>query len=58
MKIETGTPTTSGYFVVWLRLCDRPLVLWRSMKTNEWRNGCMKVEVDAWMGPLPERKAK
>lgn len=53
MKFETGTPPEHGYYVVLRYLCDRPLVLWWG---GEWRSGCVVVRVDAWMGPLPERK--
>lgn len=54
MKTETGLPKRAGYYAVYLHLCDRPIVLWWSNKSTEWRNGCVVVSVAGWIGPLPE----
>lgn len=54
MKTETGLPPKPGYYVVWMPFCTRPQVLW--FAKDEWRSGCLKVSVEAWIGPLPERK--
>ena len=53
MKTETGLPTERGYYVVFQPLCDRPIVLWWN-NAGEWRSGCVKVVVEAWIGPLPK----
>ena len=45
----------SGYFVVWLHLQDRPVILYRGANNPKWRSGCRVEKVDAWAGPLPER---
>lgn len=46
-------PTEPGWYVVRLRCSDRPLVLWWSRLSTQWRAGCQVQRVAAWMGPLP-----
>lgn len=47
-------PKEPGYYVVWLHMSDRPVVLYWGEHSTEWRAGAVKQRVDAWMGPLPK----
>lgn len=47
-------PTEPGYYLVYPRLSNRPLVLWASAQGGDWREGARRLDVVSWAGPLPE----
>lgn len=49
------SPQVAGWYVAWLHLAARPVVLWWSARDAGWRQGAQLVRVDRWAGPLPER---
>jgi hypothetical protein len=48
----TATPTVPGWYVVRADLRDRPLVLWWSRLSTQWREGARVVPATEWLGPL------
>lgn len=46
-------PREPGYYVCWLRLSDRPVVLYWARLSTQWRSGATVMPVVAYMGPLP-----
>lgn len=54
-KTDAKTPPTErGCYVCWLLGARFPVVLtWNGIKYG-WRSGLTRVQVVAWLGPLPE----
>ena len=48
----TETPTKPGYYVVKLKHSDRPIVLYWSTLSTQWRDGARLAAVVEWSGPL------
>lgn len=46
-----------GYFLCWQHCSDRPVVMYWGPSSTDWRYGFARQRVDAWAGPLPERRA-
>ena len=54
-KTDASTkPEIAGWYVCWLHLTERPVVLWWGAFSEDWRAGPMRVSVTHWMGPLPK----
>jgi hypothetical protein len=49
-------PKEPGWYVVYRRHSERPVVLWWGTLSTAWREGAQQVQVDAWVGPFPMRK--
>lgn len=47
------TPTEPGSYVVRLRGARFPMCMGWVNEAQGWRRGAMRVQVDAWLGPLP-----
>lgn len=50
----TVTPPEPGCYVVWLVGARFPIVLVWNGVDGKWRRGMTRVQVEFWMGPLPE----
>ena len=48
----TETPSEPGWYAVRVRMRDRPLVLWWSRLSTQWREGARVVVAEQWLGPL------
>lgn len=54
-KTDASTkPTQFGWYVCWLHLGTKPVVLYWGTASTEWRAGASLMPVVAYMGPLPE----
>jgi len=54
-KTDASTkPEITGWYVCWLYLTERPVVLYWGVMSTEWRAGATRMPVVAYMGPLPE----
>jgi len=49
-------PTRTGWYLVWERYNDTPMVLAWGTQSRTWRNGASRVEAVRWAGPLPGRR--
>lgn len=49
-------PTEPGWYAVYRRHSERPVVLWWGARSDCWREGAQQVQVDAWVGPFPMRR--
>lgn len=49
-------PSESGWYVVWDGVYGVPRCVWRSKQDSEWRYAAQRLEVEYFIGPLPERK--
>jgi hypothetical protein len=47
-------PTERGWYVCWLHLGVKPVVLYWGTKSTRWQAGATRMHVVAYMGPLPE----
>jgi hypothetical protein len=45
-------PAAPGWYVIVPHLSERPIVVWWSVLSTQWRIGLQAVRVDRWMGPL------
>ena len=45
-----------GWHLAWPHCSRYPLVFWAKAGQTEWRHGAQLMAIDAWAGPLPERK--
>jgi hypothetical protein len=48
----TDLPRDPGWYVVKVDTSDRPLVLWWSSLSTQWRDGSRLVNAVAWLGPV------
>jgi hypothetical protein len=54
-KTDASTkPTEFGWYVCWLYLTERPVVLYWGSHSTAWQAGATLMPVVAYMGPLPE----
>lgn len=54
-KTDASTnPTEFGWYVCWLHLGSKPVVLYWGERTTRWQYGATVMPVVAYMGPLPE----
>lgn len=49
-------PHEPGAYVVWLSGARFPVVLCWALMSTYWVRGATRVAVDAWAGPLPDRR--
>jgi len=47
-------PKSIGWYVCWLHLGCKPIVLFWGERSTEWRAGATLMPVVAYLGPLPE----
>ena len=46
------TPKAQGWYVVRIKHSDRPIVLWWSALSTQWRDGARLANVVEWSGPI------
>lgn len=56
IRPPSARPTTPGWYLVWQAMADYPTVVWNGAHAPGWRQGAQALKIDAWAGPLPERK--